>query len=397
MRRRSFLLSLSSLSLIACAGSAPNPTPHDPAAGNEPQGPAPKDTGNEHAPTPPNELAVAADDLFTKATADGQFSGSIVVVDAGKTVLEKSYGLADRDAKKANANDGIYRLGSVTKQFTAAAVLALAEDGKLSVDDAVTKHLTELPKESFSKDGVDVTLHHLLSHTSGIGDARSTPWFREHAWFSTIDPKEYLAVGMQLPMRRKPGTKFEYNNWAYYLLALVVERASGKTFAAFMKERFFDRFAMNDTAVLRSSFSAAQDARIPHGYADQDKDGELTTLDDNRRFVDRDMTMSLGSGQILSSLADLVKWDRALAAKKVLPKLQDQLFANVMDDYGYGWAVETKNGVAVQWHNGALSPLGFTALIVRVPSKDRFVAYLANLDLPLVQPIESKVIALAVR
>jgi D-alanyl-D-alanine carboxypeptidase len=386
---------------MACAGSSPNPTPHDPVAGNEPQAPAQGDSASAPAaaPAPPNALAVQADELFTKATTDGQFSGSVVVVDGGKVVLEKSYGLADRDAKpgKPNANDGIYRLGSVTKQFTASAILALAEDGKLSVDDPITKHLAELPKENFTKDGLDVTLHHLLSHTSGINDARSTQWFKDHAWFSTIDPKEYVAVGGALPMRRKPGTKFEYNNWAYYLLGLVVERVSGKSFASFMHDRFFAPLAMNDTGVLRSAMTAAQQARIPHGYSDQDKDGELTTLDANRSFVDRDMTMSLGSGQILSSLSDLVKWDRALAAKKVLPKLQDQLFTNVMDDYGYGWAVETRNGVPVQWHNGALSPLGFTALIVRVPSKDRFVAYLANLDLPLVQPIESKVITLSTR
>lgn len=318
------------------------------------------------------------------------------MVDGGQTVLEKAYGLADRDAKTPNTKDGIYRLGSVTKQFTAAAILALAEDGKLSTDDPVTKLLPELPRENFSKDGVDVTLHHLLSHTSGIGDARSTSWFKAHAWFKKIDPKEYVAVGGALPMRRKPGTKFEYSNWAYYLLGLVVERVSGKPIATFMKERFFDRLGMKDTAVLRSSMSAAQQARIPHGY-EAGKLGGFDTMDDTPRFVDRDMTMSFGSGQILSTVADLAKWDRALAAKKVLPKLQDRLFTPVLDDYAYGWIVETKNGVPIQWHNGALSPLGFTSLIVRVPSKDRFVAYLANLDVDLVEPIEEKVIALAAK
>lgn len=371
---------MSSLSLVACARSSAS-TQAPPPAEKKSESPA------------PNELASDADALFAKATQDGHFSGSIVVVDGGRTVLEKSYGYADVDAKRPNRNDGIYRLGSVTKQFTAAAILALAETGKLSVDDPVTKHITELPSENFA----GVTLHHLLSHTSGIGDARATTWFKAHAWFSAIDPKEYVAVGGALPMRRKPGTKFEYNNWGYYLLGLVVERVSRQALATFMKERFFAPLGMKDTSVLRSALTAAQQARIPHGYEDSDKDGELETMDDSRRFVDRDMTMSLGSGQILSTVSDLAKWDRALAARKVLPKLQDELFTNVLDDYGYGWAVETRDGVAIQWHNGALSPLGFTALIVRVPSKDRFIAYLANLDVSLVMPIEEKVITLAVK
>lgn len=345
----------------------------------------------EAAPT--NELALRADDFFTKATSDGHFSGSIIVVDGGKTVLEKAYGLADRDAKKPNSKDGIFRLGSVTKQFTAAAILSLAEDGRLSVDDPLTAHLPELPRASFSYDGIDVTLHHLLSHTSGIGDARSTSWFKAHAWFTKIDPKEYVAVGSALPMQSKPGATFAYSNWAYYLLALVVERVSGQPYGAFMKARFFDRFGMKDTAALRSSFSGAQQARIPHGYQ-ADKSGELETMDDMRRFVDRDMTMSFGSGQILSTVSDLAKWDRALAARKVLPRLHDRLFTPVLDDYAYGWAIGTMNGVPVHWHNGALSPLGFTSLIARVPSMDRFVAYLANLDVELVDPIEEKVIAL---
>jgi CubicO group peptidase (beta-lactamase class C family) len=345
----------------------------------------------------PNALAAAVDDLLTTAEKADRFSGSLVVVDGGKTVLEKSYGMADRDAKKLNTKDGIFRLGSVSKQFTATAILTLAEEGKLAVEDPLRKYLPELPRENFSKDGVDVTLHHLLSHTSGIGDARSTPWFKERAWFRTIDPKEYVAVGAQLPMKRQPGTKFEYSNWGYYLLGLVVERVSGQAYADFMRARFFGPLGMNDTVVLRSSLSAAQQARLPYGYNDEDGDGELTTLETGRLYVDRDMTMSFGSGQILSTTTDLVKWDRAIAAKQVLPNMQDVLFQPVLGDYACGWFIETHDGTRVEWHNGALSPLGFTAFLVRVPSKDRFVAYLANLDYRIVARLERKVITLAAK
>ena len=203
-----------------------------------------------------------------------------------------------------------------------------------------------------------------------------------------------LASASQLPMKNEPGTKFEYSNWGYYLLGLVVERVSGMSYEAFVKERVLVPAGMNDTAVLLSSLTSAQKARVPHGYAKVDD--EMTTLDSNRAFIDRDLVAAFGSGQILSTVDDLAKWDRALAAGKVL-KNQNALFSPNLDDYGYGFVIEKRNGLTVEWHNGAISPLGFAALVVRVPEKDRFVAYLANVDWTIVQPLEEKVLTIATK
>jgi CubicO group peptidase (beta-lactamase class C family) len=386
--RFSSLANLFLVGLISACSSASDETT------TAPPGPTPESQPppSEAEPPAPNKLAVDVEAFFTKAEKDGTFTGSVVAVDGGKVVLEKAFGPADRAKKRPNAKDTIYRIGSVTKQFTASAILALAEDGKLSVDDPVSKYFPEYPKTNLTFDGVEPTLHHLLSHTSGIADGRSTEWFKDHVWFTKIDPKEYLAEAAKLPMKRKPGASFEYNNWAYYLLGLVVERVSGKPYETFMKERFFTPLGMTDTGTI---LPADKRERTAHGY--QEKNGKFSTLDDDPLFADRDLTFAFGSGQIFSTVSDLAKWDRALAARTALPKLEDQLFKPNLDDYGYGWVMETSGGVAVQWHNGAISPLGFTALVVRVPAKDRFVAYLANLDTDIVSVLEQDVIALAAK
>jgi D-alanyl-D-alanine carboxypeptidase len=375
-------------SLVYGCGSSGDKTPAAPETQAE-------EIADAAAPPPaPNPLAVAADALFSTAFDDGTFAGSVVVVDGGEIVLQKAYGLADRKRELPNVVDTIYRVGSVSKQFTAAAVLALAEDGALDVSDPVAKYFPEYPEESLEKGGVKATLHHLLTHTSGLGDAQTTEYFKKNAWFELIDPATLLEAAAELPMVTTPGTSFAYSNWGYYLLALVVERVSGTSYEAFLRERFFAPLGMSDTGTLLPVEKAA---RAALGY-DEKSGGKLTTMSDQPWFKDRDLSLVFGSGQIYSTVTDLARWDRALASGEALPAKGALLFQPALAKYGYGWVVEKKGDVEVAWHNGALAPLGFTALAVRVPSKDRFVAYLANLDVDLVQPaLETKVIALAAR
>jgi D-alanyl-D-alanine carboxypeptidase len=384
--RNPWLLLLAASFVYGC-GSSGGTTPAPPEAKTE-------EVPDAAAPAPePNPLAVAAEGLFSTAADDGTFAGSVVVVDGGETVLAKSYGLADRKREQPNALDTIFRVGSVSKQFTAAAVLALVEDGALDVTDPVAKYFPEYPEENLEKGGVKATLHHLLTHTSGLGDAETTEYFKKNAWFELIDPATLLEVAAELPMATTPGTSYAYSNWGYYLLALVVERASGKSYEAFLRERFFAPLGMTDTG---TSLPAEKAARAALGY--DESGGKLTTMSDQLWFKDKDLSLVFGSGQIYSTVTDLARWDRALASGEALPRKGALLFEPALSKYGYGWIVEKKGEVEVAWHNGALSPLGFTALVVRVPSKDRFVAYLANLDVDLVQPaLEKKVIALAAR
>ncbi|MBX3191943.1 MAG: beta-lactamase family protein [Labilithrix sp.] len=372
-------------SILGCAacgeGASPPATPA-PASSEAPPEPA--------APSEePNALADALDAMFAEAEAKSAFSGSVIVVDGGKVVRERSYGLADQDAARKNAPDTIFRVASVSKQFTATAILALARDGQLAVDDPVSKFLPDYPKDNLEKDGVEVTLHHLLTHTSGLPDPRATSWFRQAAWRRAIDPQEQVKAVSSSPLVSTPGSYYAYLNYNFLLAALVVEKVSGQPFEAFLRERFFGPLGMKDTGMTLPADSAA---RAALGYTDG------VTMSDDPSFKDRDLTLAFGSGQIYSTVRDLALWDRALAGDAVLAAAQKEaLFTPNMSDYAYGWIVQKKGGVTVEWHNGALSPLGFSAFIIRVPSKDRFVAYLSNMEIEKISPFEAKVTALAVK
>jgi CubicO group peptidase (beta-lactamase class C family) len=384
--------SLSLVTFVACSSA----TSADPEIAPPPVDPgAPVAATPAADPKPPNALADGIDALFTDAESKDEFSGSVIVVDHGEQVLEKSYGFADRAAKRKNTPDTLFRIGSVSKQFAAAAVLALVADGKLALTDPVSKFFPDYPKDNLVQDGVEVTLHHLISHTSGLPDPRGTTAFKKALWYRTIAPSEQVDWAKPLPLVRKPGTAFAYLNYNFLLAALIVEKTSGKPYDAFLRTRFFEPLGMKDSGTI---LPASEAGRTANGYADEDGTGKLTTMNDDPTFKDRDVTAAFGSGQIYSTVQDLARWDRALTGESVLPAAKrDLLFAPNLESYGYGWVIQKKAGVTMEWHNGAISPLGFTALIVRVPAKDRFVAYLSNMDLPLIQPFEAKVEALAVK
>jgi CubicO group peptidase (beta-lactamase class C family) len=338
-----------------------------------------------------NTLARDIDALLTEGERKGVFSGAVLVVDDGKTVLEKGYGKADRKTGRRNTPDTLFRVGSISKQFTASAVLLLVQDGKLSLSDAISKYIPEFDPGTLEKDGAVVTIHHLLSHTSGLSDPRRTDGFKAAVWKTPMTPAEQIAFIKGKPLIAKPGAEFAYINFNYLLAGLIVERVSGKTYEAFVKERLFAPLAMNDT-----STRASDPARVAIGY--YDSPGGIVSMMDDVGFKDRDLSFAFGSGQIVSSVRDLARWDRALNADAPLAKAQrDLLFTKNLKNYGYGWIMHNRGDVQYQWHNGALSPLGYSGFIIRVPAKDRFVAYLANRDLDTVSPYEDKVTALAAK
>lgn len=379
----SLLVTLTGITGGACSSTtvespAPSPTPQ----------PDPTTTPPIEEPPAPNALADAIDDVVGRAAKKDAFAGAVIVVDGGKQVLAKAYGSANRDAQKANALDTVFRVGSISKQFTATALLALVADGKVALTDPVSKHFPSYPKENLAKDGVEVTLHHLISHTSGLPDPRATSPFKAAVWRRAIAPSEQVGWAQTLPLVATPGTSYAYLNYNFLLAALVVEKVSGQSYEAFLKSRFFGPLGMTDSGTVLAGSPLDRSAV---GY--YDSDGELLAFTDDPSFKDTDVTLAFGSGQVFSTVGDLAKWDRALYGDKILPAAQrDLLFKANLDDYGYGWVIETKKGVTVEWHNGALSPLGFSSFMVRVPSKDRFVVYLSNIDISRVQPLESKII-----
>jgi CubicO group peptidase (beta-lactamase class C family) len=291
---------------------------------------------------------------------------SLLVVSNGTTVIRRAWGLADVENRVSATPQTNYRLASVTKQFTAAAILLLLEDHKLSLDDPVKKWLPSLPAAVDS-----VTIQHLLTHTSGIIAYEDV--IPAGATRQLHDADVLHLLESQDSTYFKPGSSYRYSNSGYALLALIVERASGKSFATFLHERIFTPLGMNNTVAYEKGVSTV--ANRAFGYTMKD-----------RSWVRKDQSVTsavLGDGGIYSSVDDLAKWDAALYDSRLLSDESRRLAFtphtatdNLDVKYGFGWRI---TGEAL-WHSGETS--GFRNVIIRYPSKRLTVVVLTNRDDP---------------
>lgn len=293
---------------------------------------------------------------------------SVLVIENGKTVVDRAYGYADLEARTAATPQTNYRLASVSKQFTASAILLLAQDGKLHLDDPVRKWLPSLPASADA-----VTLKHLLTHTSGLIDYEDVMAQDATENEQVHDAEVLRLLESQNRSYFAPGTDYRYSNSGYALLALIVEKASGKRYAAFLHDRIFAPLGMNDTIAYEKGVSTV--AHRAYGYS---------LVDGKWRRTDQSSTSAvLGDGGIYSSIEDMAKWDAALYDDRLLDAGSRKLAATPWtktDDpaveYGYGWRISGDS----QWHSG--ETIGFRNVIVRYPQARLTVVVLTNRDDP---------------
>jgi CubicO group peptidase (beta-lactamase class C family) len=313
---------------------------------------------------------------------DGKVPGaSVLVVRDGQAVVRRAYGMADLEAGIAASPQTNYRLASVSKQFTAAAILLLAQDGKLALDDRARQWLPSLPAVADA-----VTLRHLLMHTSGLIDYEDVMDPLDTRQVHDSDVLHLLES--QGRMYFAPGSAYRYSNSGYALLALIVERASGARYAQFLHDRIFAPLGMRDTVAYETGVSNV--ARRAYGY--RFEDGAWTRTDQSTTSA------VLGDGGIYSSIDDLAKWDAALYDDRLLqPESLRQAFAPATptDDpqveYGFGWRITGET----LWHSG--ETIGFRNVIVRWPQRRLTVVVLTNRDDPEPYEIAKKIGALAMR
>ena len=249
-----------------------------------------------------SNLAATIDAIVAEPIKAGKVAGaSVAVVRGNETIVERGYGFADLQLDVQTPPRAIYEIGSITKQFTAAAILLLAEDGKLSLDNELTKFLPDYPTQ-----GHHITLRHLLDHTSGIKGYTELAEFGEFVMIKK--PKEELVkLFASKPFDFAPGDDLIYNNSAYFLLGLIVEKASGVSYADFVKTRLFDTIGMKDSSYC--SERAIQRNKV-QGY--DTANGSLVL----KGYLDH--TWPYAAGSLCSSAHDLVLWNRALHGGKVL-------------------------------------------------------------------------------
>lgn len=283
------------------------------------------------------------------AKADGPGVAVLVSRDAVPLHLG-GYGMADVDARKPITADSIFDLASVSKHFTGVAILTLVESGELREEADVVEYL---PDYAVPVKGRPVTVADLLHHISGLADYCGDEWDRDDDEFAALTPESHLEWLNTTKPRRAPGVAYEYNNTEYALLALIVERVSGETFADYLQEHLFEPAGLQDTFVLDGN--ARLPAKTVKGYV-TNKDGKLERA--------MQPTIMTGDGNIYSSVRDLARWDAALREHKIISAASQQQAWSTgrLDDgnpikdadgngYGYGWVVE-KPGELVS-HTGA--------------------------------------------
>jgi D-alanyl-D-alanine carboxypeptidase len=306
---------------------------------------------------------------------------SLAVVKDGKIVYEKGYGLADVENDVPATPETVYEIGSMTKQFTAALTLQLVDEGKVKLDEPARTYLPELP-EAWSK----VTVRHLLTHTSGIKSYTEVPKFLEHVR-EPMKADDFLKLVSGEKADFEPGASWHYNNSGYYILGMLIERVTGKTYGAVLSERILTPLGM--TSTFMNDPSAIVKHRS-HGYNPNPKGAPA-----NAPYVD--MGWPYSAGAMISTVRDLAKWDAALyweipVKQSLLQQAWTKVKLNGGKDYGYGfgWFLEKINDIQTVEHGGDIP--GFNADILRIPSKKLTVIALCNTD-PGVAVSVTKVVA----
>lgn len=251
---------------------------------------------------------------------------SLAIVKDGKIIKAKGYGLANVELNVPTTKDSVYEIGSVTKVFTATAVMMLVNDGKIGLDDKITNYLSGLPQT-----WNEITVRHLLSHTSGITNDYMDVGQTSTRLRNPLSPKEFMGFVANYQLASAPGEKRAYSNTGFYLLGLIIEKVSGKSYADFMKQRIFIPLGMDSTGVYSHETVITNRA---HGYAWWVYQKALH----NGNYLDASWAYS--AGEITSSVIDLAKWDAALYTDKLLPKARlEEMWPTEKGSYPLGWGV----------------------------------------------------------
>lgn len=308
------------------------------------------------------------DDLISHYNEYNLFNGSALVVKNGNVIFKKGYGFANFEWKVPNTSDTKFRIGSITKQFTATLIMQLVEEGKVKLDGKITDYLPDYRKDT----GDQVTIHELLNHTSGITSYTNLP----NVWRDSLGnhyAKEYFIKHFHSSdLDFEPGDEFKYNNTGYYLLAAIVEEVSGRSFGEYLKEKILIPVGMLNSG---SEDNEIVVNRMASGYLKRNN----SVVKDKYMY----MPNTMGAGNMYSTVEDMVKWNEALYGKTILSEeSKNKMFTPYLSNYGYGWGIyyrklgETGDSVKVISHSGGIN--GFTTLFVRLVEDNHMIVLFNN-------------------
>jgi len=302
------------------------------------------------------------DQVVQAYVEQGKFMGSVLVARGDQIILSKGYGSANLEWNIPNDSSTKFRLGSLTKQFTAASILLLEERGKLKVEDPVKTYLPDAPA-AWDK----ITIFNLLTHTSGIPSFTGFPDYRSKEAFPTT-PEELVARFRDKPLEFAPGTKWNYSNSGYALLGYLIERVSGEKYARFIQENLFQPLGMKDSGYDSNTAVILHRAT---GYAGTGKTPRIAG------YID--MSIPFSAGALYSTTEDLLRWERGLFGGKVLTRASERKMTTpFLENYAFGLTVETKEGRQSISHNGGIN--GFNTFLAYYPGDQVTVVVLGNIS-----------------
>ena len=311
--------------------------------------------------------------LFESYYKANKFNGSVLISREGKLLLNKGYGFKNFRDSLPNDPNTIFQLGSITKQFTAAAILKLQEDQKLDLQDKISKYFPGYPQ------GDNITIEHLLTHTSGIYNYTDDRAYMQKDAVKASSQEKMLALFKDKPLGFAPGTKWSYSNSGYSLLGYIIEKAGSMPYEQYVREAFFNPLKMSSSGfdfARNSSPDKARGYSISLGQGYGLISGNVFRKDFKESSV-VDSSVSYAAGAIYSTTTDLYKWHQGLSGAKVLRKSSIEMaLTPYKNKYGYGWNIDTLYGKKITQHAGGI--FGFSTFLVRIPEDDVFIVLLNN-------------------
>ena len=309
-----------------------------------------------HADTISRPFIKKVDNYLTQMALRGEFSGTVMLVKNGEVLLNQAFGSSSLERETRDPSDITYRIGSITKQFTAMAILILKDRGLLDFNDSICTYLTDCP-DNWQK----ITIHHLLSHSAGIVDYSKLPEAQRYRRIPASS-EQIMATFNDKPLEFEPGASWHYSNSGYYLLGVIIEKISGQSYITFLEENIFKPLGMTNTGL-----------GVPQvaGYIRR-----RDMLTEWKPYNNANFTFAAGA--LYSSVGDLLRWDRALYTD-ILVKYEtlDQMFQIQAGNYGYGWYIINRNGHSIAFHDGQLP--GYSAYIQRSIDNRGCIVILSNI------------------
>ncbi|MGI9262630.1 MAG: serine hydrolase domain-containing protein [Woeseiaceae bacterium] len=313
------------------------------------------------------------DQLFAEYAGEGMPGASVMVIRNGKPILTKSYGMANVEAGTRIKPDTNFRLASITKQFTATAILMLVERGSLELDDSIRTHFPEFPEFADK-----ITIRHILQHTSGIQDYE--PLYGDQFPNQVNDRGVVQIISTTDSANFQPGSAYSYSNSGYAILAVLVEKISGMSFPEFLQQNIFAPLGMSGTVAFVDGVTTVADRAF--GYR---------ITDSGVAYADQSAWSAvLGDGGVYSSVTDLIKWDQALYAGGLLSaELRDASLTPGREDYGFGFRIDEYKSYKRIHHSGSTS--GFRNHMQQFPDERLTIIILTNRAEPDVTPLAEQI------